>query len=143
MKIYSSLILLGLMAFSFLSAQERKLSNSEIPKPIVMYVSQNFPAEKIFEAETEGEKGDLKYEIKLTNGVEIDFNKDYRVTSIKSDFALPDQVILPEILEYVKRNYPGKTIREWEAERNGQKVELDNDLELYFNKKGEFKRLDR
>ena len=51
-------------------------------------------------------------------------------------------VIIQNILEYVANNYSGSRIEKIKREHHHYEVELTNDIELKFNKKGEFKRVD-
>lgn len=51
-----------------------------VPAQIASYVSANYPAATIIEIE----KDRRGYEVKLSNGLEIDFNKNFEVTDISA-----------------------------------------------------------
>lgn len=53
--------------------------SSVVPKPIRSYLKSYYPKAKMLEIERSS-KG--KYEVKLDNGLEIKFDKDFRVTDI-------------------------------------------------------------
>ncbi|MDT4872912.1 putative beta-lactamase-inhibitor-like, PepSY-like [compost metagenome] len=78
----------------------------------------------------------------LEGNITLEFNKKHQVTSIESRNALPDSVIPEKILSYIKATYPDNHILQWELDDNRQQVELDNKLELEFNKAGDFLRID-
>lgn len=83
-----------------------------------------------------------KYEISLTDKVSLEFSPDYKIKEIKSKSKLPDEVIPIQILKYVHANYPNNVITDWELDDGNQQVELDNGIDLKFNLKGEFIRVD-
>jgi hypothetical protein len=42
--------------------------------------------------------------------------------------------------EYLTAKFPGNWVTDWDKERYGQKVELDNGIEMAFDSKGGFLR---
>jgi len=55
---------------------------------------------------------------------------------------LPNSVIPEKILQYVTVNYPTNFITDWKLDGKNQEVQLDNGLNLEFNIKGDFLRID-
>ncbi|WP_369695841.1 PepSY-like domain-containing protein [uncultured Duncaniella sp.] len=49
---------------------------------------------------------------------------------------------MPAIATYVKQNHKGSRIIGIEKKRNGYEIELSNDLDLEFDKQGNFIRFD-
>ncbi|MCI5492419.1 MAG: PepSY-like domain-containing protein [Prevotellaceae bacterium] len=56
--------------------------------------------------------------------------------------ALPDSSIPAMIVDYVKENFTGSKIMEWSQSRKLQVVELDNDMELVFDRHGNLVKID-
>ena len=56
--------------------------------------------------------------------------------------ALPDSSIPAMIVDYVKENFTGSKIMEWSQSRKLQVVELDNDIELVFDRHGNLVKID-
>jgi len=83
-----------------------------------------------------------EYEIKLDNRTKLEFNGEYQVEKIDGKSAIPASAIPAPINEYVKMHYPNNTVTEWETEWNHQEVKLDNGIELEFDLKGAFIRID-
>ena len=46
------------------------------------------------------------------------------------------------IVDYVKENFTGSKIMEWSQSRKLQVVELDNDMELVFDRHGNLVKID-
>lgn len=133
-----------LMSTWFIPACESQkvLAENDIPSAITTYVNTHFPSAKILQAVKDKEGLSKSYDVILEGNITLEFNKKHEVTSIESRSALPDSVIPEKILTYVKANYPASSILQWELDDNRQKVELDNKLELEFNKAGDFLRID-
>lgn len=49
-----------------------------VPQKIASYVNKNYPGAKILRIE----RGKKEYEVKLSNGLEVNFNKSFQVTDI-------------------------------------------------------------
>jgi hypothetical protein len=83
------------------------------------------------------------YKALLSNGFEIDFDKDGLWTEVESEKNLPipskffeDQ--LPEIQAYIEANYARSHVVEIEREQFGFTVELDNGIDLVFDREQRF-----
>ena len=72
----------------------------------------------------------------------MEFNRKKEVIAIDGVTQLPNSVIPEKILQYVNINYPTQFITDWELDFDNQQIELNNGLDLEFNKKGDFLRID-
>ncbi|WP_367916225.1 PepSY-like domain-containing protein [Leadbetterella sp. DM7] len=142
MKKLSFILMLIPAAFMSACESQKVLAENEIPSAITTYVSTHFPAARILQAVKDKEGLSKSYDVILEGNISLEFNKKHEITSIESRSALPDSVIPEKILAYVKANYPNHSILQWELDDNRQQVELDNHLELEFNKAGDFLRID-
>ncbi|MCD7936875.1 MAG: PepSY-like domain-containing protein, partial [Tannerellaceae bacterium] len=82
-----------------------------------------------------GTKG---YEVLLTNGIDLEFNREGEWTEIDGNGALLPEEILPSgITSQLRTNYPGHSILKMEKKRNNHwEVKLTNQLELTFDQAG-------
>ncbi len=55
---------------------------------------------------------------------------------------IPASIIPSGIRDYVKKNYASSTIKDIKKKRYGYEVELTGDIDLEFNSKGKFLRVD-
>lgn len=76
------------------------------------------------------------YEVEFVNGNTIDFDKDGEWTDVECKAGVVPEGIVPnQIVKYVEENHPNRTITGIERERRGgYKIDLNNGLELEFNK---------
>src|SRR5690606_41770820 len=75
-------------------------------------------------------------------GIDLEFDQNLKVKDIDSKSALPNSLFAKEIRDYISNHFPNAQVMEWKRKANGQKVELNNDVELYFDENGKFIRAD-
>ncbi|UTC67797.1 MULTISPECIES: PepSY-like domain-containing protein [unclassified Treponema] len=126
-----------------LYGKDMLINFADLPEKAQSYVKAHFPDAKPVKVEKEKDGLSVKYELKLDNMIDLDFNSKGEITGIDGNLKLPDSVIPEKILEYVKKNYPDNHITDWNLEKKTQEVELDNGLELKFDLKGKFLRMDK
>ena len=145
MKKIFNLILVAttLFVFSNAYAQEKYLPVSETPRQIASYVKAHFPKSKIISVKEDKEIFKTEYEVKLNTMVELEFDGHFSIKNIESKDALPQSVVPTRIAAYVQKNYPDNKIIEWKKKKKGQKIELDNDIDLVFDLSGKFLGIDR
>ncbi len=143
MKIVKHTLLAAFLMLSFaMNAQDQVITSDEVPTAIKTYLSNHFPDQKIMRAEIDMEGFSKRYEIRLQDGYKLEFDHKYRVLELDSRKGLPESVIPKRIRDYVKSNYPQQRVTDWEMDDGKQNVELDNGLELEFDRKGNFLRID-
>lgn len=93
------------------------------------------------EKEKEGMHHD--YTVYLTTGTEIEFNYQGDLKSIDCQITPVAQGIVPQIVaEYATVHHPDQFIVEYKVDYTRQIVELNNHLELIFDLKGNFLKID-
>lgn len=115
--------------------QDRQ-QQDQTPSQIVDYIGKHFPRASVQNAK----ESNGAYEVELTGGTHLKFDKDNEITSIKSSSELPESVIPSNINNYVTSQHQNKKIRSWEKTGNQQKLKLDDDTELTFDADGNFVR---
>ncbi|NDV83966.1 PepSY-like domain-containing protein [Bacteroides sp. 51] len=145
MKKILSLVVMALIAIQFTSAKD-VVTKDEMQLPLAArnFINQHFTKPQISYIKIESEllKG-KKYEAVLTSGVEIEFDSKGEWTDVDCKRGTVPASIIPEyVKEYVKTNFSGQTITQIERDRHGIEVELNNDLSIKFDKKGQLRELD-
>jgi len=76
------------------------------------------------------------YKIRYQSGETVEFDKKGNWTDIECESSqVPVELIPAEIKANVKASFPGATITKLERDRRGYSIEMNNGLELEFNKK--------
>ena len=119
-----------------------------IPQNAKDYIAKHFKGYNISHYEKESEILEVEHKVYVTkNSVsfKLDFDNKGNVKDIESlndKTALPNSVLPVKITQHTKAQFPNAKIIEWKRKRNTQVVELTNDIELVFNSKGDFLRVD-
>lgn len=118
-------------------ARDRIIPTEQLPAAALTFIQENFPGEGITYAKKDFDNGRKQYEVRLNNGIQLDFNKKGVWDKVDCQLnAVPAQLVPTFISDYVQASYPGTAIVKIDKERYGYKIELSNDLELKFDKKG-------
>lgn len=120
------------------------ITKKDLPTISQQFIDKYFAGIEISYVKKEVEVLVIKsYDVILTNGVKLEFNNKGEWTSVdckKSE--VPSEIILPAILQYVKTNFPSNSIVEISKSVFGYDVDLNNGLEIQFNKEGKFRSID-
>ncbi len=121
---------------------DKVISYDKLPVTSQSFIESHFPGVEAVLVE----KDDDGYDVRLSNGVEIDFNLNGEWDEVDGkNQELPEGIrsLIPaSIVEYVTTNYPDQAIVEINKEPYGYEVGLSNAVELEFNADGEFIRVD-
>ncbi|WP_291530000.1 PepSY-like domain-containing protein [Bacteroides sp. UBA939] len=132
-----------IVSIAFVACDEEKLvSIDKLPTTAQTFIQTHFPAQEA----TRIEKDRDSYDVYLANGVSIDFTKsgDWDDVDCRGQ-EMPASIIalIPEAISaYVAEHYPNQFISEINKEHFGYEIDLNNYIELEFNKTGAFLRLD-
>ena len=134
-----------------LSLDDVRIDPALLPAPALAHIQSQYSQYTIIYAEREEDDDEpYRYEVKLSNGVELYFDADGNLVYVDyddydgdNDVYIPADSLPQAILTYLDQNYPGIAIRY--AEREGDddepyryEVELVNGIELYFDDDGTF-----
>ncbi|MDE7108631.1 MAG: PepSY-like domain-containing protein [Muribaculaceae bacterium] len=115
---------------------EKTITETELPGVAKNFIRQYFPDATIRSAQ----KGNNEYEVKLSDGTDIDFDKEGNWKDVD---AAPGQTIpsgfYPEAIDnYIAANMNGTGINEISKEGAGYDVQLLTGVELLFGLDGSF-----
>lgn len=138
-------VLMGaVLTFSLSSCEKEEIMPvSELPNEITSYITKHFPNNTIKQVIKDRDGLTKTYDILLSESISLEFNRQKEIIDIDGVSKLPDSVIPDKIREYVRNNYPDNFITDWEIDGRNQQVQLDSGLDLEFNMKGDFLRIDR
>ncbi len=135
---FVSLMALLMIPSALLRAdRDRIISPNELPAAAQAFVTQYFPDQTISYAKKEIDHMRTNYEVRLEDGTEISFTSKGDWDKVERHFqAVPEALIPPHIAAAVQERFPNASIVKIDKERGGYDVELNNELELKFNKNG-------
>lgn len=141
-----ALILIAIVSLSLsLTARDNYSRDaSALPLRAQNSISANFRA-KVSLVKIESERGRIdEYEVILTDGTEITFDRDgyWKNVEVNSTKSVPSAYIPSAIAAYVRTKHHKARIIGIEKDRDGYDAELDNGLEIKFDRNGRFLRYD-
>lgn len=119
-------------------------SFANLPQQTQVFVETYFTKADIAVILYEREGLHNEYEVRLNNGTKIEF--DYKGNLEKVDCKtrpVPAGIVPAPIVQYVEANHPAMFITEYSTDRRKQSVELNTEMEIEFDKAGNFLRYDR
>lgn len=130
-----------LFSTSLLLAQT---DTSVLPQTAQDLIQQNFSGEAIAKVEKNDSwynwDKDEMYEVRLKNGIKLDFNKEGELTEIdsKEGTTIPLEVLPEPIRTYLESHASDAQIVSWERDDDEQEVKLADGRELEFDANGKF-----
>ena len=117
---------------------------SDLPSAAQTVLMNNFKSKVSVIKIEKSLTGVSEYEVILSDGTEISFDREgnWKNVEVSLKKKVPDSIVPATILEYIKKNNKGKKIVGIEKNRNYYEVELENGIELKFDRAGNFKRYD-
>ncbi len=136
-------LLAMVLTFGTASARDKVISETQLPRKAQSFLKKHFPQQKIASATEEREDVFWKeYKVILTTGNVVEFNSKGEWKEVKSREALPASVVPQAIAQYVKTNFPQEFITKIKQDKAGYEVELNNGLDVKFNKAMQYIRID-
>lgn len=144
-KIFFSLI--AVFAISALScnstAKESVVNINSIPPKAQNFIKENFGDKKILSTVKDSELMDVEYKVYFADGTNINFNSKGEWKEIDGNSnCIPTSTIPANIKNFVTENYPDICICKIEIDKEfistQYNVELQNRMELKFDKNGSF-----
>lgn len=123
--------------------RDRIISPEELPAAAQAFVTQYFPDQTISYAKKEIDHLRTNYEVRLDDGTEISFTSKGEWDKVERHYqAVPAALIPANIAAAIQERFPNATVVKIDKERSGYDIELNNDLELKFNKNGRLVSID-
>jgi hypothetical protein len=129
--------------FNACADNDRIITFAQIPATAQATVQQYFDVSTIAYVKLDDELLGDKYEVRFNDGKEIDFESDGSLRKVDFKYAAVPDALVPEVVrQQVAASFPQAFIVEWGKDDRGWKAELNNKLELNFNRKLEMVGID-
>ena len=145
MKKLASLLLAMLMVAGIASARDRiSRDMSTLPAAAQQIIKTHFGKTGVNHIKIDSKTfGGEEYDVILNNGTEIEFDQSGNIKEIDcGSRAIPDQLILKPIRDFVAKNFKGQKIVAMEVKRNRYEIALLSGQELEFERAGKFLKVD-
>lgn len=140
---YFFMALMCLMMSASCVADDRIIPVEQLPAAAKTFIQKNFPGRTISYAQEDRDGLSKTYEARLDDGTEVKFDKKGNWDKVDCEMkAVPAALVPATIANYVKNSFPGAFVVKIDKERYGYEIELSNDLELKFDKRGNLMNID-
>ena len=132
-------LLLSLVAMNTYAFADIPVTFAQLPQKAQQFITKHFSGvEFLF-----GKQDDGEYEVYLMDGTEIDFTIAGEWKDVDCHTrAVPAAIVPAGISKYVKARFANNIIVKISKKYGGYEIELDNDLELKFDRNGNFLTVD-
>ncbi len=142
MKKIFFLIVLSFIFATSCAGPDKPIAVSQLPAAAQNFIKTNFASNKVSHAFID-EGFSTEYEVYFENGNQIEFDKNGQWKEVKCIIGkVPAKIIPASISKYVAQYFSGTDIIKIKKDRRGYEVELRNDIELEFDLKGNFVKMD-
>lgn len=136
---------LFVLSLSVWAYDDKPIEVSEMPKAAQQFIQRHFANQSVAVAKMETDFMAKSYDVIFTNGDKVEFDRKGKWTNVDCEHSqVPQEVIPVAIQKYVAKHYPEAKVLKIElTDRKGYDVELNNGLEVEFDKNFKVREIDR
>jgi len=137
-------LIAGLIFGLSANAQKTVIKKEALPANAQAFLKTHFGSKKPSYILEDKEILSTEYKVQFDNKTEIEFDKKGNWKEVDAkDNKIPSSIVPKKIASYVKTNFPKEKITKIELGSSGYETKLTNGLELKFNLKGDFTKIDK
>lgn len=146
MKTKLNLAAVAIIGLSFglsANAQKTVITKAVLPVNAQTFLKTHFTGQEPTYILQDKETFSTDYKVQFANNMEVEFDGKGNWEEVDGNHQPIPVTVLPKaITNYVKTNFAGATVTKIDKGTWGYEVDLSNALELEFNSKGNFIRID-
>lgn len=130
-------LVIALLSLTISTNAQKKIEVEKLPKPAREFLKQYFNHTTIKSAKKDAEHGEKGFEVKLSDGTEVEFWKDGSYREVDGgENPIPTAFIPDNIKAYVAKNHPSEKITHIDYGHKDLDVDLTNKIDLEFTRDG-------
>lgn len=146
MKTKLNLAAFAIIGLSFglsANAQKTVITKTALPVTAQNFLKTHFAGQEPTYILQDKEAFSTDYEVQFASGIEVEFDGKGNWEDVDGNHTAIPQAIVPKaIASYIKTNFPNVPVIKIDKGKWGYEVDLNNGLELEFNSRGNFIRID-
>ncbi len=144
MKRVFIVLIVAFMFFSCESSNSRVLDFHQLPAKAQSFIKTHFADKEVTLVFCDDDFVDKDYEVSFTDGTKVDFDRKGEWVSVDmgKNGSVPAAIMPANINSYVAARHPNSHVVDIDKDFWEFKVELNNGVEILFEKDGDFKRYD-
>ena len=121
--------------------KEKVVQSDDLPANASSFVATHYTGKQILQVVKELDNLKTYYHVYLNNGSKLDFSRQGNINKIEGTEEIPATIIPVLIQNYTDTHYASDFIRGYEIKDATQDIKLSNNLDLEFDKNGNFLRI--
>lgn len=140
---FATCLIAGLAFGLTANAQKTVITKTALPANAQTFLKTHFAGQEPTYILEDKETFSKDYKVQFANNIEVEFDKNGNWEDVDGNHqAIPASIIPKKIATYVKTNFPNTAVTKIDKGNWGYEVGLSNGLELEFNSKGNFIKID-
>jgi hypothetical protein len=141
---FAASLIAGLVFGLSANAQKTVIKKEALPANAQTFLKAHFGSKKPSYIIEDKEVLSTEYKVQFDNKTEVEFDKKGNWKEVDGNSSkIPSTIIPKKIASYVKDNFRKEKITKIEIGTFGYETKLTNGLELKFNLKGDFTKIDK
>lgn len=118
----------------YIDNNDKPIDYDKLPAKAKSLIQENFAGEELSHIIYDNDVISSDYTVSFLSGTKLEFNGNGEWTEIDCGKASVPQAFIPQqIVAYVEKNHPGRTITEIKREHGHTEIKLNGGFELTFN----------
>ena len=134
--------LLSVLCLSVFAKGKQPIAFKALPDKVQEEVKKNLPEQQIQFITAKKELGRYQYTFLLEDNSTYVFDSKAQLRYVEDPKGVQDVFVPEKVLKYVQTTLPNTSITEYKVESGCLRATLNNKMELVFNKKGKFLRIE-
>lgn len=141
------LVALALVAFTaipVLAGNDKVLGLEELPRTAQTFVSKYFGNKQVSVITLDNEVLSKTYDLVYADGTKLEFDSkgNWTEVSVPHGTSIPAGIIPSAIASDLGKRFPQQSVQHIERKRRGYELELSSGIDLVYDLKGRFTRID-
>ena len=133
---------MALMSLTAFAKGKQPIAFDKVPQPVQTELQKYFTQDQVQYATFEKALGQKLYTFGLEDGTKIRYNHKAVLRKIENKNGILTTLVPEKIMEYANATFPKATITEYVCDKSRKEIELNNNMELIFNKRCKFLRIE-
>jgi len=136
-------LLIAVLCSTACARGKQPMAFAKLPQAIQDAVLAHFTADQVQLATCEKTMPKhYEYELRIADGTKLEYNQNAQLVEISNKAGIQTAFVPEKVLTYITETFPNSVITEYKVSPLKQAVELNDDIELVFDKHGKFLRID-
>lgn len=125
------------------NAQKTVITKTALPVNAQTFLKTHFAGQEPSHIIKDKETFSTDYKVQFANNIEVEFDAKGNWEEVDGNHSsIPVAIVPKTIASYIKTNFANTAVTKISKDYRGYEVDINNGLELEFNSKGSFLRID-